>query len=145
MDETKNSPLRWAYFQDRFTGRIVHGIVENEIERANGDVVVKFHGGYYVRKDGKQDVTMPYNGIVTILKEMVWSSYSDAVEGIRKQEEVLYEKYCSEINDLTRLLEFPLKHCLNGDINGNAYIDHVAKRAYIAKAKEIFGVTIEDD
>lgn len=114
--------------KENWTGLIVRGRICEIYD--NG---IRIHGESYVNPDGTE--RQPYYGETGAKWEHVWLTAEDAYAGMECQSEAAVSAYCTEITDLASLLQFPLKHCLNGE----EYTDWEAKKAYELKAKEFLG------
>lgn len=70
-----------------------------------------------------------------------FDSKEDAIAAFKNESMRHIAKYKTEIKDLKDLLEFPLNHCFNGE----EYADYDAMEAYKIRAKELTGLTLEDE
>lgn len=111
--------------KENWTGFIVRGKI-CEIY----DSGVRIHGESYMNPDGTE--REPYCGETGAKWDHVWLTAEDAYAGVKQQSEDAVKTYCAEITDLASLLQFPLKHCLNGE----EYTNWEAKEAYELKVKE---------
>lgn len=106
----------------------------------NDTLYAKFTYDYIVDAAGNE-VDSGIHGSTSAAKfDDIWFSAKEAYAEIAARKANIIKIYCDEIVTVKDLLEFPLKHCLDGE----EYTDYEAIEAYKKRAKELLKIEIED-
>lgn len=120
-----------VYFYEIWSDAVVKGRVAEISELG-----VKVKCLCCVDENGEQ-VCEQY-GITSYAKEKLFFSAQEAYDAHTKQSHDKLCEYCKEIETVADLIQFPLKHCLNGE----EYTDQIARQAYEIRAKDLLGIEI---
>ena len=71
-------------------------------------------------------------------EDKMFETKDKALEAYGRKCAELIKAYKEDIKDLRTLLEFPLRHCFNGE----EYTEYEAKEAYILRVKELTGIDL---
>lgn len=71
-------------------------------------------------------------------EDKMFETKDKALEVYGRKCDELIKAYKKDIKDLRTLLEFPLRHCFNGE----EYTEFEARKAYILRVKELTGIDL---
>lgn len=123
-----------VYFYETWSDAVIKGRVTNISElgtEVNCSCCV----------DEKGEEVCEQYGRTLRTKEELFFSAQEAYDTHAKQSHDKLCEYCKEIETVTDLIRFPLKHCLKGE----EYTDQIARQAYEIRTKDLLGIDIRRD
>ena len=106
----------------------------------NDTLYARFIYDYIVDAAGNEIDSGIHGSTCSAKFDDIWFSAKEAYAEIAARKANNVKIYCDEIVTVKDLLEFPLKHCLDGE----EYTDYDAIEAYKKRAKELLKIEIEE-